>query len=68
MLIWVLRDCEIEHERYQAGQTLDVSDALGTHLRRCSPESFTDVDPAAAKVKALDAPPHDKMVRSAKTK
>jgi hypothetical protein len=47
MQLWVRRDCEIEHVPYQTGQKLDVSEALGTHLQRCSPESFTDVDPAA---------------------
>lgn len=77
MQLWVLCDCEIEHERYTAGQALEVSDVLGTHLQRCSPESFTDVDPAVATVKALEAepeepeakaldkPPADKMIPGA---
>jgi len=47
--LWVLLDCQVEHEAYTAGQVLEhVSEVLATHLMRCAPTSFSDADPATA--------------------
>lgn len=54
MQIWVLQGCEIEHERYEAGQKLDVSDVLGAYLLRASPGSFSTTDPNAPSVIIAD--------------
>lgn len=53
---------------YQVGEVIDLPDADARALLADSPGSFeavTKAPPEAPEVKALDAPPADKMIRRA---